>query len=151
MVVSVATATAQASGLPPNVLPCVARGSGPCAVPPSDRAHRQAAANGFRQRDDIGHDAGMLEAEPLAGAPEAGLNLVDDEHGASGIAAFAQRLQVLACGGMHAALALNGFDHDSGCVFCDRRLRRRDVIESDMLDAGQPVLEGFPILGRPGH
>ena len=45
-------------------------------------ADRHAVAQRLGHRDDVGHDAEVLEAEPAAGAAEAGLHLVDHEQDA---------------------------------------------------------------------
>ncbi len=46
------------------------------------RADRQAAAKALRQHHDVRRDARMLEAEELAGAADAGLDLVEDQQDA---------------------------------------------------------------------
>ena len=43
------------------------------------RADGQAAAEALGQRDDVRHDADALVGEPGAGAPDAGLHLVEHE------------------------------------------------------------------------
>ncbi len=79
-----ASPAAQASGEPPNVLPC-APGVQHVAnrLRVGQRAHRESAAEALGQADDVGLDAGMLDREPLAGAAEAGLDLVDDQQRAA--------------------------------------------------------------------
>ena len=77
MVSMTAMAAAQASGLPPNVVPCIpgwkafcgrlrCRASRPWGTPP---------AIGFGEGCDVGHDAVVLIGEPPAGATDAALDL----------------------------------------------------------------------------
>ena len=63
-----------------------------------------------------GLDAVVLVAEPLAGAAEAGLDLVDDEAGADLVGDGAQLLHELRRRHDEAALALDGLDDDAGHV-----------------------------------
>ena len=61
-----------------------------------------------------GCDAEVLEAEPLAGAAEAGLHLVDHEQEPALVAQAAHALEVLGGRGVHAALALHGLEQHRG-------------------------------------
>ncbi len=82
-----ARAAAQASGLPPNVLPW-SPGAKPdgCFLIGDDGADRHAAGQPFGQRHDIRLDAVKLAGQEMPGPAHAGLDLVDDQAGA-GLAA----------------------------------------------------------------
>ncbi len=80
IVPSTASAAAQLTGLPPNVVPCAPGPSRSAASPKArQRADRQAAAEALGQGDDVGLDAVGLVGEPVAGAADAGLHLVEDQ------------------------------------------------------------------------
>ena len=55
------------------------------------RRQRHAAGQALGQRHQVGHDAVVLHREHLAGAGEAGLDLVGDQHDAVLVADLAQR------------------------------------------------------------
>ena len=80
MVSSTASAAAQATGLPPKVVPCWPGCSSVAAVAEGEAgADRQAAAEPLGQRQDVGLDARRLVGEPRAGAADAGLHLVEHQ------------------------------------------------------------------------
>ena len=58
------------------------------------RADRHAVAHRLGQRDDVGRDAVVLEAEPPPGAAEPGLDLVDHQQRRRCVADLADRRQV---------------------------------------------------------
>ena len=87
-------------------------------------------------RDEVGLDAEVLHREHAAGAAEAGLHLVGDQHDAVLVADLAQAAQVLGAGRHEAALALHGLDDDRG-----HRLRR-DARLQRALEVGQRDLGG---------
>ena len=62
--------------------------------------------------DQIRDDAGMLDREHLAGARDAALHFVGDQHDAVLVAYPAQRAQELGRRHVEAALALHRLDHD---------------------------------------
>ncbi len=64
--------------------------------------------------DDVGHDVPVLEAERLAGAAEAGEDLVGDEQRALGVARAADERPVLGRGHEHAVGAGDGLEDDGG-------------------------------------
>ena len=102
-----------------------------------DGGERQAAGETLGERDDVGLDARVLEREQLAGAGEAGLDLVGDEDDAVLVAERAQRVQEIGRRDVEAAFALHRLDDDAG----DRR--RVGLILEDRL-------EGLQALGRRG-
>ena len=109
-----AMATAETSGPPPKVVPCM-----PGVMAAAARSVQSMApmgrppASGLAIGDDVGQDAEVLVAEPLAGASEAALDLVGDEEGAGGVAEFAGGGEELLRDGVDAALALDGLDADA--------------------------------------
>ena len=92
----VAMPAAQARQLPPKVEACLP-GTRQAAI--SARAiiaaDGGAAAEGLGHRDDVRLDVEMLVAEPLAGPAHAGLDLVEDHHGALLVAEPADRPEEL--------------------------------------------------------
>ena len=78
------------------------------------RPDGHAVAERLGHGDDVGLHAEVLEAEPLAGAAEAGLDLVDHEQDAPLVAQALDALEVLGGGRVDAALALHGFEQDGG-------------------------------------
>ena len=106
-----ASPAAHASGEPPKVLPC-APGVEHVAdrLRVGERAHREPAAEALGQAHDVGLDAGVLDREPLAGAAEAGLDLVDDQQRAALAADALRGLQEIRRADVDAALALHDFE-----------------------------------------
>src|SRR3972149_3870943 len=86
--------TAIASGLPPNVEPWVPAGM-PLAPPGSPQARTQgeAPADALGRGHDVGLHPGPLVGKQLAGAADAGLNLVEDEQQAMLVAKRAEVAQ----------------------------------------------------------
>ena len=76
------------------------------------RPHRETAADALGDRHDVGLDAAPLMREQPAGAPDAGLHLVEDEEHAMFVAELAQAAQALRRDVADAALALHRLDQD---------------------------------------
>ena len=78
---SAARATAQASGLPPKVLPCSPGFSTPSTslVREHRRDRIEAAGQRLADQGQVGLDALVLLGQQLAGAAKAGLDLVEDQ------------------------------------------------------------------------
>ena len=94
MMASVASAAAQASGLPPKVEPWLPGLKSSRRRPGREaRADRHAVAESLGERHHVGHDARVLEREPLAGAAHAALHLVEHEQPAVRVADLAQALR----------------------------------------------------------
>ena len=111
-------------------------------------------------RDRVGHDAGVLEGEPLAGAARAGLDLVDDEQRAVPRGELARGAEVAVGQVDDARLALDRLDEegrDVGRRWPPRAPRRRRTAMSSTPPgsgrngsryAGLPVSASEPIV-RP--
>ena len=87
-------------------------------------AHGDAAGEGLGEGGDVGLDAVVLVGEPLAGAADAGLDLVGEQQGAGGVAEVARGLEELLGDGVDAAFALDGFEADGADVPLPRRTWR---------------------------
>src|SRR6266850_1904293 len=84
---------------------------------PRHRRQREAAAQSLRQSDEIGYYARMVNREHLAGARNAALHFVRDQHDAVLIAESAQGPQEVERRNIETALALHGLDDDGGNRF----------------------------------
>ena len=74
------------------------------------RSHWDAVSNGLREGGDVGEDVVVLVGEPLSGAAHAGLDFIDHEERAGGVAEVACDLEELLRDGVNAAFALDSFD-----------------------------------------
>ena len=124
---SAAWAAAQTTGPPAKVEPWspgakVSAWRGPVIM----RADRQAAAERLGGRHQVGDDARVLVGPGGAGAPEAGLDLVEDQRRAGRVAALARGAQQLVGQHVHAALALDRLEDHRGGVLVDDRAQRVD-------------------------
>ena len=70
----------------------------------------------------------MFMGEQFAGAPHAGLHLVDDEQDAARFGQCAQRLQEVDIGRDHPALALHRFEHHRNGLRADQGFDRSDIV-----------------------
>src|SRR5690348_2056316 len=127
MVSITATATAQASGPPPKVVPCMpacitratssVHNTAPRGRPPA-RGLASVVISGFHPTDKDpsvggpGLNAIVLVAAPLAGAAHAGLNLVGDEQSAGRVGQLARLGKELLGERPDAAFALDGFNEN---------------------------------------
>jgi len=75
----VATAAAQASGLPPYVLPCEPRGQVANVCTGYHRSQRDARSNAFCKANNVRLHSKMLDGPPFTGAPNPCLNFVGDQ------------------------------------------------------------------------
>ena len=114
-------------------------------------ADRKAAAERLRQRHDVGRDAGMLIGEHIAGAADAGLDLVEDQQQPVVVAQLAQRAQEGMRHDPHAALAHDRLDHDGGGLRTDRFLGRLQIGERHLVEALDRRAEAFEIFFIPGR
>ena len=147
MVSSTASPAAQASGLPPKVEPCMPGGE--------HRAHRRAeghegtdrhaAAEALGQGHRVGHDAGLLEGEPRAGAADAGLHLVEDEQRPDLAGDLAGRAQVGRATGPHARLALDRLEDQGGGLLGHGGSQGVDVAPRHVADPGDERLERLAV------
>ena len=81
-----------------------------------DRCQRHAGGDPLGRGDQVGHHALVVAGEPRAGAAEARLDLIGDEHDAVGGRPLAQRREEAWRGNDEAALALDRLDQDGGQV-----------------------------------
>ena len=115
MVRITARAAAQLTGLPPKVVPCEpGREQAGGRAEREAGADRQAAAEALGQRDDVRLDAVGLVREPVPGAADAGLHLVEHQQRAGGGADLPGRGQVAGRRDDHAVLALDRLEDDHG-------------------------------------
>ena len=115
-----------------------------------ERADREPAADALRDRDRVGRDAGVLEGEPLPGAPGAGLDLVDDQQRAVPLGELARGLQVAVGQVDDAGLALDRLDEQRRDAIVERRFERLDR-RVDELDAGRHRQERLLHVGLAGE
>ena len=130
MTASVALTAARASGWPPKVEPW---SPGPNAAATSARAQqapdRHAVAQRLGHRHHVGLEALGLEGEPVPGAAEAGLHLVEHEQRVALGAQRPHRAQVVRARDHDAALALERLEQDGGHrVRVERLVERGDVV-----------------------
>ncbi len=103
-----------------------------------DGRERQSSAQRFRGDQDVGHKSEALAGEHGAGAGEAGLHFVGDQHDAVFVAGGAESGEELRRRNDEAAFAEHGFDDDGG----DGLLR--DV-------AAEEFVEGLRCRSGPGN
>ena len=112
------------------------------------RPHRHVAARErFRDGDDVGLEAPVLEGEHLPGASEAGLHLVQREVRPVPAAELLRALQVARRGEVH-ALALHGLDQEQGDILALQfPLERVEVVPGDLVEVGKERPEALRPLG----
>ena len=130
MVRSAATAAAQASGLPPKVVPCApgVKAAATRSVA-QQRTDRHAAAERLRERHDVGHDARLLVGEERPGAAHAGLDLVEDQQEVAPVGERAQAAQVARRGTTTPPSPWMGSTMIAIVSGAIARLHRREVVE----------------------
>jgi len=124
------------------------------------RADGDAVAQGFGAGQDIGmgglaavgRGQGRVRVRPQrARAGQTALDLIEDEHGADGVAALAEDEQELGRRDVDAALALDRLDDDTARLVRDQGLELRDVVVRAVLEPGDHGREGglvFRVRGR---
>ena len=112
---------------------------------PGDGRQRQPAGDALGGGHQVGDHALVVGGEPVAGAAEAGLDLVGDEHHVVARAPLRQGRQEAARGHDEPALALDRLDHDAGQV------ARADLLLDDVDGPGRGLLAGEPVAERVGH
>ena len=114
-------------------------------------ADRKAAAERLGDGHDVGSDPGMLISEQIAGAANAGLDLVEDQQQAVVVAQLAQRAQKCVRHDAHAALAHHRLDQDGGGLGPDGLLDRIEIGERHLVEARHrraEAVEIFLVAGR---
>ena len=108
---------------------------------PHHTGDRHASGQALGHGDQIRLDTGMLEAEPGAGATEAGLHFVEDQNDAMLLGQLAQCLEKLRWRGEEATIALHRLDEDSGHAL------RRDLGGEQFVQGGQRHVAGETAIG----
>ena len=145
---STALPTAIASGLPPKVEPCV-----PAVMPLAASAVARQAPTGkpppsaFATVMMSGVNAGVLIGEQVAGAADAGLDLVENQQAGRGRrTACASARKKVVRHHAHAALAHDRLDQDGGGLRPDRFLDRFKIAERHLVEAVDRRAEAFEIF-----
>src|SRR5688572_4439696 len=94
-------------------------------------AKGQSAAEGLRERDDVGNDAALLKREEGSEAAEATLDLVEDEDRAAFVGEAPRRDEELIGERNDPSLAHDRLEEDRGSFGGHRRLESRDVVRFD--------------------
>ncbi len=115
------------------------------------RAHRETAADALGDGHDVGMNPGVFIGEQAPGAPDAGLDLVEDQQQRVLVAQGAQPAQEGRRHDPHAALALDRFDEDRPGAGPDRRLDGVEVAERNLVEAVDLRAEAFDIFGLPAR
>src|SRR6516225_12400789 len=89
----------------------------------------------------------MLLREQLAGAPEPGLELIEDQHHIVRTAELAYLREIAGRWNDDAGFPLDRLDEEGDCVRRDRSLQRRGVAEGDDLEARRERPEMVPCCG----
>ena len=114
------------------------------------RGNRQAAAQAFRDGDDIGFKTVVFEREHLARSAHTGLNFVQHKQYAS---ASAQRVsvdEVVVVGGAYRASALNYFQHNRADIAFERVFERVEITVRNVTEAGSERRVDFIMAFLPG-
>ena len=114
-------------------------------------AHRIAAADSLGDRHDVWRNAQPFIGEQFAGAPDAGLDLVEDQQQSVFVAELAQAAQEFRRQHAHPAFALDRLDQDRRGLRPDRRFHSfqiagRDLIET--VDLRAEALQIFRLTAR---
>ena len=115
--------------------------------PGPHRSDRHAVAECLGHGHDVGLHAGVLVAEPLSGAGQAGLDLVQHEQHAALVAHLPHGPQVVVAGRHHAALALHRLQQHRADGRIERGHESVDVVEGHMTEALRHGLEGLVLVG----
>ena len=157
----VASAAAQATGLPPYVEPCAPGPQRLEQLGAGDHgAEGHARGDALGRQQDVGLDAPVLDRPHLAGPPGARLDLVGDEQDAVLVADRAQALEEAVLGDDVAALALDRLDDDRRDLVGRGELVEQDLVEPAQVldpavrrveDARQQRPEARVVLGLRGR
>ena len=152
----VASAAAQATGLPPYVEPCAPDPPQFHDVGGGDHgAEGHAARDALRREQDVRLDVPVLDRPHFPGSPGAGLDLVGDEQDAVLVAQLAEALHEAVFGDDVAALALDRLEEDRrDLVGRDQPAEEHlvepaevlDLAERRVVDAGQERVEAGVVL-----
>ncbi len=95
-----------------------------------ERADREPVREPLRERDGVRPDPGLLPGEEGAGAPDAALDLVQDQQGAVLVGEGAGGRQELGGRRVDPTLALDGLDQDRGGLGTDESGERVGVVQN---------------------
>jgi len=114
---------------------------------------RKTASNAFRHRQEVGLDwsRAVFEREEFAGAAEAGLDFIDNQHSA---VLPAQRLyltQPFQGGNTHTAFTLHRFNDNSGCLMIQHCGQRSRIGMWHEADVGQLRQVTAGVVGAARH
>jgi hypothetical protein len=118
-----------------------------------DDAERQAASDGLGKRHEVGHDAELLKDEEVPRAPEAGLDLVEDERRAHAVGRLARSLHVFGRERHDPALAQDRFQKDRCRLGRDGALESGDVVgrEEDRFAHERQERRPIALVSRQGE
>ena len=136
---STSSATAQASGLPPKVLPCCPGLNRPrtSSEPTTAETGTMRAAQRLAEQQQVRFDLLVIAREHAPRAPEPRLDLVGDhEHVRTGTQ-LPSPAQIAGRRDDHAGLALDRLDEKGHRLVVQRSLERRQVAERDALEPGR--------------
>ena len=114
-------------------------------------AEREAAADRLGNRHDVRRDPGALIGEQLAGAPDAGLNLIEHQQQPVLIAQSAQLFQDLRRSDAHPALALDRLDQDRRGLRPELALDRLEIRERYLIEAFERRTKPFQVFLLPAR
>ena len=104
-------------------------------------AEGDTTAERFAEDESVGLDAGAGVGEPIAGAPEAALDFVEDEEGVVLVGEAAGFDEERIVEDVDAAFAKDGLDEDGGRLVGDSRAKLLEVVAVDEGDVGEAGTE----------
>ncbi len=120
-------------------------------LPRQHSPYRHSAAEPLRQSDDVRLDIIVLVGEHPASATQAGLDLIEDQHGSVGVAHLAGGGQVLRSCGIDTALAQHRLQQHGTGARADCAAKRLDVVEGHVHEAGGKRSEALVVLRLAGR
>ena len=112
---------------------------------------RKAAADALGDRHDVGRDAILFMREQRAGAGNAALHFIEDQHQAMCVAQVAQALQKFLRRRADAAFTLDGFDEDAADRRVDGGLDGVEIVERQHMEPVGQRLEALAHLFLVGR
>jgi len=129
-------ATVIASGLPPNVLPCVPHGhAGGRSFGREAGGDRKAVPQALGARQNVGSDAGPLIGGQMPRPANACLDFIQDQQEAMTVAQCPDLDEAFCRKRSNAAFSLNRFDQDARRLDAARGLQRLKIAEGHMVES----------------